>query len=110
MNKKKDFLNDNCNDNYLLHNSIFFDEETKSESQSNNNQYFEISSDDMKLSKDFNTLFEDEKDSHNNQFTKEQTVLNSKAIFSELAYIISLPIYIFKYIPPVRLLLNCIKT
>ena len=80
MNKKKDFLNDNCNDNYLLHNSIFFDEETKSESQSNNNHYFDLSDSlrpDLRDDGNKNVLGKF-KDEMNSLLINEFTALNPK--------------------------------
>ena len=69
----------NCKEEYYLHDTLQLDEETKSESDLNNNKYFELSDYDMMVTNHVEILFNEEKDNlHLNKFYDENNSITTK--------------------------------
>ena len=102
----------NCIEKYYLHDTLDLEEETKMDSETNHNKYFELSDYDMKITRDFEELFNEEKDNlHlNKQYGDKETENNNCNLIGEnirLSKFIMLIANLVNFIPLVRTISIC---
>ena len=116
MSKLKKYFTENHLNNkeeYLLNETLQLDEETNPYTECENNKYFELSDYDMKVTRDFEYLFGEEKDNIHFNKNYEDDYLQNKSPSERLKYLIhsnnnlKIPLFILNFIPLILIFFSC---